>query len=348
MPPIRRLTLRDIAKAAGCHYTTVSLALRNHPSLPGETAQRLRDLARKMGYVPDPMLASLSSYRSSLGAVGFHAILGWVTNHPARNAWRKTKLFVDYYEGARARAKSLGYGLEEFWLRERGMTPSRAAQILQARGITGLIVAPQPDPGTSIDLDWAAFSAVTIGYSLAQPNLHLVGPNQYRAIRQAMHALAARQYRRPGLVMLRASDDRVDNNWTAGFSSGQRALPPGDRLPPLLLDAWDEGRFAAWLKRHEPDAVITKIEEVRKVLARKKGNSPARIGSVFLSLPELAGDQAGIYENPERVGAAAVEYLTGMIHRNERGVPEAHQQLLVEASWVDGRTIRARSPVRAR
>ena len=32
--PVRRTTLRDIAKAAGCHFTTVSLALRNQPKLP--------------------------------------------------------------------------------------------------------------------------------------------------------------------------------------------------------------------------------------------------------------------------------------------------------------------------
>lgn len=348
MNPSRRLTLRDIAKAAGCHYTTVSLALRNHPSLPEATAQRLRDLARKMGYVPDPMLASLSSYRSSLGAVGFQAILGWVTNHPTRNGWRKQKLFADYYEGARTRAKSLGYGLEEFWLRERAMTPARAAQILKARGISGLIVAPQPDPGTSINLDWDGFSAVTIGYSLARPNLHLVAPNQYRAIRQAMRELSARGYRRPGLVMLRASDDRVDNNWTAGFSASQGVLRPGDRLAPLLLEAWDEGRFYAWLKRHAPDVIITKLTEVRPALQRRKCNTPAEIGTVFLSLPELTGEQAGIYESPERVGAAAAEYLTGMIHRNERGVPKSHQQLLVEASWVEGRTIRAVSPAPAK
>lgn len=338
--PFRRVTLRDVAKAADCHYTTVSLALRNFPGLPKETIARLKGVAEKMGYVPDPMLASLSSYRASLGGVGYHATLAWITNHPSRNGWKKAKIFEDYFEGAMKRARSLGYGFEEFWLRERGMTPARAAQILRTRGINGLVVAPQPEPSMSIDLDWSSFSSVAIGYSLVQPSLHVVCPNQYRAIRQAMHELQMRHYRRPGLVMLRASDDRVDNNWTAGFVTAQRSLRASDRLPPLLLDRWDDQKFGAWLKRYRPDAIITKFEEVAPAIQRRE-SAWREIGVVFLTLPERDGDKSGVYENPEQVGAAAVEYLIGMIHRNERGVPESPRQLLVEAFWVSGSSVRS-------
>ena len=35
-----RVTLRDVARAAGCHFSTVSLALRDHPRLPVETRAR--------------------------------------------------------------------------------------------------------------------------------------------------------------------------------------------------------------------------------------------------------------------------------------------------------------------
>jgi LacI family transcriptional regulator len=59
----RRVTLADVARAAGVHRTTVALALRNHPGLPGETLARLKTIARKMGYRPDPTLAALNAYR---------------------------------------------------------------------------------------------------------------------------------------------------------------------------------------------------------------------------------------------------------------------------------------------
>jgi len=38
----RRVTLADIARKAGVHVTTVSLAMRNHPRLPEKTRQRIQ------------------------------------------------------------------------------------------------------------------------------------------------------------------------------------------------------------------------------------------------------------------------------------------------------------------
>jgi len=61
---IQRVTMRQVATRAGVHSTTVSLALRNHPSLPVETRERLQALAKEMGYRPDPMLGALMHYRS--------------------------------------------------------------------------------------------------------------------------------------------------------------------------------------------------------------------------------------------------------------------------------------------
>jgi LacI family transcriptional regulator len=60
---MRRVTLRDIAKAAGVSHVTVSLALRNQAQIPTATRNRIRSLADKMGYVPDPALGRLNAYR---------------------------------------------------------------------------------------------------------------------------------------------------------------------------------------------------------------------------------------------------------------------------------------------
>ncbi len=347
MPVRRRVCLRDIARAAGCHFSTVSLALRNHPRLPRATCERVQRLARELGYVPDPMLASLAHYRSALRPVAYHATLAWLTNHPARGGWRQVPIFLDYYRGAAARAAELGYRLEEFWLREPGMTPARAGQILRARNITGLVVAPQPEPGMAVELDWADFSAVAIGYSLARPRLHLVCPAQFGAIKVAMHELLARGYRRPGLVMLRASDDRVDQHWQGGYLVAQQSCARGDRVAPLFLEAWDEARFAAWFRRHRPDALITKLPEVGAALRRAARRGAREVGVAYLTLAAPGGELAGVHENPAEVGAAAVDYVTGMIHRNERGLPALPRRLLIEGTWVDGRTVRRAAPASA-
>ena len=43
-PKAARVTLREVAAAAGVSDATVSLALRDHPRIPAETRERIRQL----------------------------------------------------------------------------------------------------------------------------------------------------------------------------------------------------------------------------------------------------------------------------------------------------------------
>ena len=64
-PPVaRRVTQREIAHAAGLHFSTVSLALRNSPLLPLATRKKVKQIAQSLQYQPDPMLAALNAYRT--------------------------------------------------------------------------------------------------------------------------------------------------------------------------------------------------------------------------------------------------------------------------------------------
>lgn len=343
MPPSPvRITLRDVAARAGVHYSTVSLALRRRPGVPEATCARVRRIADELGYRPDPLLASLSSYRHAGNR--YRATLAWVTNFPARGAWREEEIYQEYYAGARERAAELGYRLQEFWLREEKMTPARATQILTARGIAGLVVAPQPTPAEEVQLDWKHFAAVAIGYSLARPQLHMVCPNQYGCIRLAMDQMIQRGYRRIGLVMLQASDERVDHNWLAGYLVGQRELLLADRIEPLLLPGWDEAAFAAWRRQSRPDAIISKCAEVLPALRRWGVRPPDDVGVAFLTRVKPGRDLSGVNESPLEVGAAAVDYVAGMLQRNEYGVPAQPRRLLIAGRWIEGATARRAAP----
>jgi len=46
----KNVTIKDIARVAGVHHTTVSLALRNSKALKKETREKIRELAFEMGY----------------------------------------------------------------------------------------------------------------------------------------------------------------------------------------------------------------------------------------------------------------------------------------------------------
>ncbi|MEE8389304.1 MAG: LacI family DNA-binding transcriptional regulator [Anaerolineae bacterium] len=54
-----RISIRDVAKAAGVSHSTVSRALSDSPLVKVETKARIQRLAREMGYFPDAIARSL-------------------------------------------------------------------------------------------------------------------------------------------------------------------------------------------------------------------------------------------------------------------------------------------------
>ncbi|ACL63106.1 LacI family DNA-binding transcriptional regulator [Methylobacterium nodulans] len=65
-PQDARSTLADIARESGVSKATVSLVLRNHPSIPERTRQRVLHAAEQLGYVYNRGAASLRSAQTHL------------------------------------------------------------------------------------------------------------------------------------------------------------------------------------------------------------------------------------------------------------------------------------------
>ncbi len=336
----RRVTQGDIALAAGVTQPTVSLALRNDPSVIPRTRERILALARELGYMPDPYLSGLAAYRARTRPPVYQATLAWLTNYPGRNGWRTPPQFVQYHEGAVERAAALGYRIEEHWLGDPGMTPAQIARILRSRNIGGILVVPQPDSMAEVDFPWQNFSAVGFGYTLVKPALHLVTTHQYRAARLVYRRLWERGYRRIGLALERSMDDRVDNMFSAGVASLQIDLPADAGLEPFLDRGYRRGEFLAWFEANRPDALIIKWPATIDWLRAAGHRVPEDVGVAFVALPPGATHFAGIDENSREVGRRAADKLIELIRSGERGPPALPMRTLIEGSWREGQTIR--------
>lgn len=338
-----RVTIRDIAKKARVHFTTVSMALRNHPRIPEATRERIRQIADAMGYKPDAMLSALSDYRKTLRPRRHQATLAWINNHPVRERLLAIPLYRQYYEGAFERAARLGFKLEEFWLREPGMTRSRLAAIFRARGIRGVLVAPLPGAGMEIDLlPWDEIAAVTFGFSLRSPRLNRVASNQYHAMRTILGEVRKLGYRRIGFIIGRDFDQRCDGNWQAAFWVDYHAQAPADRVEPFwhASDEIDEDKVAAWLREQRPDVLVPTGGHVLATVRHLGYRIPEDIGLVHHNIPPGETFLAGMDENGLRTGAIAAEMLIAMVNRQEWGVPAMPQQWLIDGTWVPGQTLR--------
>ncbi len=339
-----KVTLQDVAKQSGVHRTTVSLALRDHPRIPRETRERVKSAAARLGYQINPLVAALMQSRR-LGRPVKHVTLAYVTNYPTRYGWKPVHHDrPDYFPSAVARARELGYNLEDFWLAEPGMTPARFCDILTARNIHGLIIGRLPPGQNSLQLDWSRFSCVALGMTLRSPVLHHVTENHFDTVWQGMQRCLERGYRRVGFVFSEANDSpRVGDRWLGAYLLQQLSFPAKDRLPPCPQIPADERVFARWFQRTRPDALIlTHARPVLGWLKRMNVAVPRDVGIIDLEgHPQL--ECAGVRYDPTKVGALAIEMLIGLLHRNETGVPATNQhEVLLTGEWCEGRTLPSR------
>jgi len=63
---LKPIKLEDLARELGVSKVTISKALRNHPDISAETTARVKELADKLGYLPNFMAKNLSSRKSSI------------------------------------------------------------------------------------------------------------------------------------------------------------------------------------------------------------------------------------------------------------------------------------------
>ena len=163
--PAAYVSQGDVAKRAGVHQTTVSLVFRNHPSVPEETRVRVLRIAQEMGYKKHPLLAALMSTRLKVSAGPGNPVLAFLTDFERRDRWQESPTAVAMLSGAKQRAQQLGYRIEIFWLGDPDVRPARLAEILKARNIHGLLLAPTHAPRGLLQFDFAPFAVVGLGVS---------------------------------------------------------------------------------------------------------------------------------------------------------------------------------------
>lgn len=339
-----RVTQKQVAAAAGVHSTTVSLVFRNHPSIPESTRNRIRELAGKMGYSPDPMLSSLAAYRSSRRPPAYHGMLAWLTNSGHGFDWRASPHFSQYYRAILDRAQQHGYGIDEFDIHAHRKNPRQLAAILKARGIQGLLLCPQPKAHTAIELPWEDFTVVTFGYTLLAPRFHSIAPTFLRSMLRVLAEVRKRGYERVGLVLNPEEDERFGRNVLAGYLADEYRQNGGLGIPPLLENYWENPDvLMEWIIQEKPDCIVCQDWRVWGVLRKCGIRIPDVLGLACAGFPPGTAGLTGIIEDSWHIGVAATDLIAAMIHRGERGIPAKAQQVLIEGDWAEGGTLRSLS-----
>lgn len=334
-------SIRDLARIARVHFTTVGLALRNDPRVAPTTRDRIHQLARAMDYKPNPLLAGMMSGVRRGRSRGARWSLAFCYHWTDRaEDWRRGPAGL-YFEGARRRAESFGCGLTACNLANPEFTPRRWNEILRARNIQGLILTGFERVVESVALDWNAFATVRIDPNPRVPHFDTLCNHQEQMVRLCFRQAAARGYRRIGLVVPRSVDDRLGDTFLAGYLVEQSFLPARRRLPALRPDKLSFGGFRDWHRAHRPDAIVCLDGTLVLPWIRQLGiRMPAELGFADLNQLDETGAIAGVRKNFPLLGATAVDLVLGMLAHNHRGVPELPKITLVSGKWIEGASLR--------
>ena len=337
-------TLQSVARKAGVSAMTVSRVMRNSPRVAAATRHRVLAAAQVLRYRPDPYLMRMMKLVRGRKQSRVAAVLAVIREDLPQDDLHPPAYQYVSLQDIHRRASQHGYQTEEFWLGRDGLHPERLCSVLQARGIEGIIVSPQSSRMLCARLDYAPFAAATFGYGLRQPSLHRAAGNMTLGLHLATTQLAARGYQRIGLAITQWVDERAESAYSGAMLHYQQSVPRNRRVPLLLFPHNDLSRcagvFAAWMKAHRPDALITFDTCVPDWLKTLGLRVPEDIGLVVHDWTQRMTGFAGIHQRRDHVASAAVDLVATQLVHHERGVPEVPRQILIPPAWIEGDSIR--------
>lgn len=342
------VVMNDVAKAAGVHVTTVSLALRNSPQLPEKTRERIKTLAARMGYRVNPLLSALVQQRRTARSGKFQGTLGFITRSTTRSELRQNAYVAQMFKAAASYALELGFKLEPFELIDYEQKTARLETALHARNIRGLFFPPSQDPaGGAIDLNWEHFACATLSTNLSRPPMDHIDTDHFGAAWLAARTCSERGYRRIGYVSLLSSDIASQARWRGGylaFISSQKRLAS---IPALVADdAEFEARFRRWHERWKPDVVLSNNLALLRYLPVLKAMNisvPAQTAVVSVNLHLPGNEFSGADVNIAHSSRQTIDQIVNRLYRNQLGPQDHPATILTPPVWREGSTLPAKT-----
>ncbi len=320
-----RITQRDIARELGLDVSTVSLALGGHPRIPETTRARVREASVRLGYRPDPALASIAASRWQGRRSVEGIMLGFLTDPPKR---MEVELEL-YGKGIRQQAELLGYGVTQFAM---DTFPSAEAfrRIIQSRGIRGVIVGQSRTPLEEDFFDESVAPIVHCGF-LREVRGDMVRPDLRLAVKETCRRLLE-AYKRVTLF-LPVERELVSDHSILGAALVAENIAAQSRISVVTTGERPIASDFRRLKASRPDCIVT-INE-KQAIEMQTAWPPARKRPVCTlhTLPPFAG-KVGMHLRLETIGRVAVNLLEMKMRRLPLSITDFRQTLLVEPEWL--------------
>ena len=341
--PKEKVTIKDVARAAGVSTQTVSRVLNDRSDVSAKTRMHVQQVIAALGYSPNLFARSLSRGRSNtLGVVG-HGLVYYGSS--------------SVLTGIENKANELGFSLI-LSLIDR-VEPSRVETILYdllSRRVEGIIWAVPADANT---FDWLLEKLSKIQTPIVYINKEQNGSDFISALdnrfggRLATEHLVKQGYQRIGIITGPASwweaQERLAG-WReviteAEYSDIDSLIVEGDWNAP----SGDVGLHTLLDRDPEIDAVFVSNDQMAvgalQAARRLELNVPEDLGIVgFDDIPEAAyfyPSLTTVRQGTLKLGAMAVDQISAVIQAHQSG-----ENLEPGISWLEPRLIVRKSSVR--
>ncbi len=332
------VTITDIARECGVSRATVSKALNGAPDIAAATAARIREAAKKLGYLPNATARALKMGRSFNIGVLFSDTTGGGISH---------EYFSRILESVKAEAERLGYDIT-FISKDLGTMQMDYYEHAKYRNCDGVFIASADftDPAI-VRLVMSEIPAVTLDYSFDSRSSIL--SDNVRGMEALVRYVYENGHRK--LAFIHGEMTSVTQKRLASFRKTCTAL--GITVPPEFVRqaVYHDPRSSGLatrelLKLSERPTCIFYPDDLSFLggmseLERHGMYAPKDISVVGydgIPLSQVLRPRLTTYrQDAERIGQEAARQLIEQIERPETWIP---QQILTEGELLPGDTVK--------
>lgn len=342
-----RVTVVEVAAAAGFSFATAAAALRGERWVKESTRERILEVAKGLGYRRSEAASLLASRRHRRETPRQEIAVGWLTGLAVLGAGMRERL-----KRARRAAEGRGWFFHHANVGSRDDL-ERALRRWEAVGVEGIVVGRFTDPRLLGTVSWSSFSVLSSEIDNLERGFDVVRPSHFRAVIDLLALVRERGYERIGIWLREhdafARDDDTRQGACAAFQA--RHLPARLRLPilrtPIRIQRTSGlQRAIRYLERERPDALVSLQSVDRGALSERVPEAELPPGFAALHVRESdVGGIAGILDREQCMPDAVYRAVEQRLRMGARGLSQHPQEIVFHTPFVDGGSLPDRSRV---
>ncbi len=310
----KKISIAAVAAYANVSKSSVSRCLAGKSGVSKQTSKKIRDAAKKSGYLKNIPLSKVMSFIRS-GNVNEYETVALVNAKPIRDFSKRYSAISQYVPAAKKTAEKYGYAVCDIWLYEKNFNASKFEKLLFARGIRGGIVfghyykdsIPKEFQAAMMKLKF-----VSMGVKSNAPVRGSVFIDRFLIVKGYVKKIFKLGFSRIGFAIEKFADKYEDGKFSGGFLEAQFEFGKGDIIPPFYWGK-SEGRniieLFEYCRKYKLDALFSYSTDISEALVET-----SNLGVKLFHYDERFADKdTPRISNQKEVGREAIKMLSDIL-----------------------------------